>query len=65
MTDILPMEAPECITDPQELDRTVDKFTEECNIFRRQMYHDQSPVKSPWTNKQVILQKEVPERESN
>jgi len=25
------MEPPESITDPQELDRTVDKFTEACN----------------------------------
>jgi len=27
----LPMKPPESITDPQELDRTVDKFTEACN----------------------------------
>jgi len=31
LTNILPMEPPESITDPQELDRTVDKFTEACN----------------------------------
>jgi len=31
LTNILPMEASESITDPQELDETVYKFTEACN----------------------------------
>jgi len=50
------MEPPERITDPQELDRTVDKFTEACNTAFKVACSTGKPrgrKKHPWWTQQL------------
>jgi len=57
------MEPPESIRNPQELDRTVDKFTEACNFVSRRQGNQEgakTPLVDPTTiNPQNQLQMPV------
>jgi len=62
-TNILPMEPPESITSPQELDETVYKFTEACNTAFKVDCPTGKPrgrKKLPWWTQQLSILLQMP-----